>query len=769
VTTTDTTAATWHKTACILCESNCGIEVRLGDDGRTFARIRGNKDHVASKGYTCEKALRLDHYQNHGNRLTSPLRRRPDGTHEEIDWDTAIAEVAERLARVRDQHGGDKIFYYGGGGQGNHLGGVYGRALTGAVGVRYRSNAIAQEKTGEAWVDGRMTGNHTRGDFEHAEVAVFVGKNPWMSHGFAEARRTLKEIANDPDRSIVVIDPRRTETAELADFHLAIRPGTDAYCLAALDALLVTEGHLDAAFLAERVTGADAACAALARVPVEDFADRCGVAVGELRAVAQRLGRAGSVAVFEDLGLEQAPNSTLSSYLEKLLWVLTGSFGKPGSMYPHSDFSALIGSEGRRGTTAAGRVRPNRTTPVTGARIIAGLVPGNSIVEEILTDSPDRFRALIVESANPAHSLADSTRWREAMAAVETSVVIDVAYTETARLAEYVLPAASQYEKAEMVFFNFEYPDNHVYLRAPVVDPLPGTLPEPEIHSRLVRALGALDGIDLDGLTAAAQDSRAAFAAAFMTAAAENPLVAQVGPVVLYETLGRTLPPDRRGAAALWFLAHMVAQQHPDAVRAAGHDGDGADLGEALFDAILDGEDGTVFTRHRWDQAWDLIRHADKKITIDIPEMLEWLDGLTERPVAYTTEEFPFILSAGERRSFTANTIFRDPGWRKRDVDGALRMNPDDAAAVGVVDGGRIRITTAAGSAEHTVSLDDSYRRGHVALPNGLGLSHPTDAGPWATTGVPPNALTSTDHRDELAGTPWHKHVPARLEPVGSP
>src|SRR6476659_4220108 len=117
---------TWHKTACILCESNCGIEVRLGDDGRSFERIRGNKDHVGSRGYTCEKALRLDHYQNHANRLTSPLRRRADGTHEEIDWDTAVAEVAERLAGVRDRHGGDKIFYYGGGGQGNHLGGVYG-------------------------------------------------------------------------------------------------------------------------------------------------------------------------------------------------------------------------------------------------------------------------------------------------------------------------------------------------------------------------------------------------------------------------------------------------------------------------------------------------------------------------------------------------------------------------------------------------------------------------------------------------------------------
>ena len=664
---------TWHKTACILCESNCGIEVRLGDDGRRFERIRGNKDHVGSKGYTCEKALRLDHYQNHANRLTSPLRRRADGTHEEIDWDTAIAEVAERLAGVRDQHGGDKIFYYGGGGQGNHLGGVYGRALMGALGVRYRSNAIAQEKTGEAWVDGRMTGNHLRGDFEHTEVAVFVGKNPWVSHGIAEARRTLKEIANDPARSLVVIDPRRTETAELADFHLQVRPGTDAFCLAALDALIVADGHVDSAFVADRVNGADAAFAALARVPVEDFAERCGVPLEQLRAVARRVGSAGSVAVFEDLGLEQSPNSTLSSYLQKLIWVLTGAFGKRGSMYPHTDFSAVATSADASGKKGADR---SRTTPVTGAKIIAGLVPCNSIVEEILTDHPDRFRALIVESSNPAHSLADSTRWREAMDAVDTSVVIDVAYTETARLAEYVLPAASQYEKAEMVFFNFEFPDNHVYLRPPVVEPLPGTLPEPEIHTRLVRALGALDDIDLDALTAAAGQSRQAFADAFAGAAADHPQMARVGPVVLYETLGAVLPPDRRGAAALWFLAHMVSQQHPDAVRAAGHAGEGAALGESLFDAILDGADGVVFTRHDWEQAWDLLRHGDQKITVDIPEMLDWLDRLVDKPVSHASDTFPFILSAGERRSFTANTIYRDPAWRKRDGDGALAHAP---------------------------------------------------------------------------------------------
>src|SRR5690349_22734557 len=144
----------WQSTACILCECNCGIVVQL--DGGNLAKIRGDKNHPASQGYTCNKALRLDHYQNNGNRLTSPMRRRADGSYEEIDWDTAISEIAAGFKRIADNYGGDKIFYYGGGGQGNHLGGAYSGAFLKVLGSHYRSNALAQEKTGEAWVDAHL-------------------------------------------------------------------------------------------------------------------------------------------------------------------------------------------------------------------------------------------------------------------------------------------------------------------------------------------------------------------------------------------------------------------------------------------------------------------------------------------------------------------------------------------------------------------------------------------------------------------------------------
>ncbi len=147
-----TSPGTWQPTACILCECNCGIDVLLGEDGRTFSKIRGDKLHPASQGYTCNKALRLDYYQNgRVGRLTSPLRRTAAGDFEEIDWDTAIAEIAARLADVRAAHGGETIFYYGGGGQGNHLGGAHSTATKAAYGAGYRSSTGPGE-------DGRILG-----------------------------------------------------------------------------------------------------------------------------------------------------------------------------------------------------------------------------------------------------------------------------------------------------------------------------------------------------------------------------------------------------------------------------------------------------------------------------------------------------------------------------------------------------------------------------------------------------------------------------------
>jgi formate dehydrogenase len=757
MTTLDRPAPTdWKPTACILCECNCGIEVRVAADGLGFERVRGDKAHPASQGYTCEKALRLDHYQR-GTRLRHPLRRRDDGTFEEIDWDTAIREVAERFAAVRDTHGGETIFYYGGGGQGNHLGGSYSGATLRALGAKYKANALSQEKTGEFWVNGQMLGGGVRADFEHCEVALFVGKNPWQSHGIPRARTTLKEIANDPTRAIIVIDPRRSETAELAvsnghGMHLQVKPGTDAFCLSALVATIVQEGLVDREFVASNVAGYDDITGVLEAIDIADHATRCGVDESSIRAAARRIAAAASVAVFEDLGVQMNRHSTMNSWLEKLLWALTGNFGREGTQYMASSIVSLVRNDGP--------TSESKRSPVAGARIISGLVPCNVIPDEILTEHPARYRAMLVESGNPAHSLADSQRMRDALESLELLVVIDVAMTETARLAHYVLPAPSQFEKWEATFFNFEFPHNVFHLRHPVIPAPDGPLPEPEIHARLVEALGAMTRQQLAPLHAAAEQGRAEFATAFFEATTADPSLGALAPLVLYRTLGPTLSDGAASAALLWGAAHRCALAFESSVRAAGFTGDGLELGEHLFDAILSSPHGVTFSHDTWDEVWRRVRTADGKIHVHLPELLDELRTLGDEP-PLASAEFPVLLSAGERRSFTANTIIRDATWRKRDPDGALRVSATDAAAYGLEDGGRARIVTSRGSATVRVEVSEMMQSGHVSLPNGMGLDED-----GARAGTAPNELTDNSLRDPIAGTPWHKTVPARLEPV---
>jgi len=751
----------WRSSACILCECNCGILVKLGgEDGRRFEQIRGDKAHPGSKGYTCQKALRLDHYQNgRGERVLHPLRRRADGSFEEIDWDTAITEVAARLAAVRDTYGGESILYYGGGGQGNHLGGFYGTATMRAFGGRFRSSAIAQEKTGEAWVNGLMLGTPVRGDFEHCEVAVFVGKNPWQSHSFPHARLTLRNIAKDPARAIIVIDPRRTETAELAEFHLQVRPGRDAWLLAAMGAILVEERLIDTAWLGAHASGIEDVVAAFSNVSIADYCGISGVQESLVRAATRRIARASSVAVFEDLGVQMNRHSTLVSYLEKLVWLLTGNLGKAGAQYAPTTFVPIVrASRNELDPATAPR------SPVVGARVLTGLIPCNVIADEILTDHPRRYRALFVESGNPAHSLSDSQRMREAIAALDLVVVIDVFMTETARLADYVLPAPTQFEKYEATFFNFEFPHNVFHLRHPLLAPPDGPLPEPEIHARLVEAAGVYQNGDLEPLRAAARRGRREFSAAFAEATKANPRLGPVAPVILYRTLGQTLPNGAAAAAALWPVAHRCASMSPDSVRRAGF-GEGFEAGEHLFDAIVSSPSGVVFTTDDYEETWRRIQTDDGRVRLSIPELLGELAALRTEVPPGDDPAWPFLLSAGERRSFTANTIIRDPRWRKIDADTALRVAPRDAMKIGVVDGGQARLTTKRSTAIVAIAVDPAMAPGHLALPNGLGLDH-LEGEQRIRTGVAPNEFTASEDRDPWVGTPWHKSVPARLEAI---
>jgi anaerobic selenocysteine-containing dehydrogenase len=235
---------------------------------------------------------------------------------------------------------------------------------------------------------------------------------------------------------------------------------------------------------------------------------------------------------------------------------------------------------------------------------------------------------------------------------------------------------------------------------------------------------------------------------------------------ILHETLGPTLPDGARAAAVLWGAAQLCALENRAAVERAGFTGPGLDPGQRLFEAILRERAGVTFTVDEWHEVWHYVKRRDRRFTIAIPELLPKIEELRTAASSWTTEEFPFVLAAGERRSFTANDIIRDPSWRRRDAEGALRISPQDAGRLGIAEGGLARITTEAGTAVATVEITDMMRGGNVSLPNGFGLAYTDEEGAVLVPGVAPNDLTSAHHRDWFAGTPWHKYVPARIEAV---
>ncbi|MBV8925972.1 MAG: molybdopterin-dependent oxidoreductase [Bradyrhizobium sp.] len=752
--------APWRKTACNICYVNCGVEVLV--EGERITKVRGDRDNPKSQGYLCNKAARIPFYAHHRDRLTTPLRRRPGGGFDEIDWDTAISEIAARLRDLVERHGGKSLALYGGGGQGNHAGGAYATGFLRALGSRHVFNALSQEKTGDFWVNGHMFGSqtcHTAEDVHHCDLLFVIGANPWIAHGFPNARDHLNRIRRDANRKLIVIDPRRTETADMADLHLAVRPGADAFLLGAILATLVRRDALDHDFIARRTAGFAEVKDALLRIPVDRWAEAADIPLQQIERCADMIAAAKAMTVRVELGIQQGVNSTLNSYLEKLLIMLTGSFGRKGTNQLHSWLVPLWGNS------------PNQKFAATGNEVIAGLLPPNVFAQAVLNGHPDRLRGVWIDSSNPANTAANTAEVEKALASLELCVVVDVALTETARLAHYVLPASSQYEKTEFTLFNFEYPKNFFHVRAGVVPPLQGSLPEPEIYTRLARALGLLPGDNaLAPLREAAFHSRAAFGQALRGFMAANPQAAALGALVLYHTLGATLPDGTAAAAPLWQAAQACAKRSPEAVRRAlGERGKVADeqLGDALFDAVVGARSGVAITEHTYEEVWTLISHPDRKGRLAIAPLLEWLSRL-DPAVAEAPKDYPFVLAAGQRRMFNANQIFRDPAWRRDDPDGALLINARDLQELAASDGEWIAVQSPAGRVVVRCKVDDSLRPGQLALPHGYGQSYPARDGERLSNGPRVNALTDSLNCDPIAATPYHKHVAVRLEKLAA-
>jgi anaerobic selenocysteine-containing dehydrogenase len=741
---------TWHKTSCALCAQNCGLEVAVANN--RMIKVRPDKDNPRSEGYICRKGMNVPHHQHHADRLSYPLKRVGD-RFERISWDQAVDEIAERLRGIVEKHGPRAFAYMGGGGQGCHFEAAFGVRLLRGMGSFYHYNALSQELTGHFWAWGRATGRQYlfgAPDHHETDVLLSVGWNGMMSHQMPQARRFLTRFAKDPDKVLVVIDPRRTESARIADIHLPVRPGTDALLTRAMIAIILEEGWQNQDYIDRHVAGFDRI-----RRLFEDFDARSAVAVCELdydrvkevcRLVATR-----NSSMHTDLGVYMNRHSTATSVLGIMMLALCGRICVPGG-------NVIPGHLMPIGSHSDERDPRTWKTVETGFPAIMGVFPPNAMPEEILSDHPERLRAVLCSGSNPLRSYADTTAYEKAFQRLDLLVTCELAMTETARLSHYVLPARSAYESWDGSFFAWTYPEIFFQMRRPLVEPEGERLEAGRIMTLLADRLGMIPEIP-GSLYSAAKKDRLSFGMELMKFARAEPAALKAMPFVLSKTLGETL--GSGNLAALWGLLQTAPEDFRENAARAGFN-PGPAMGEAIFQAILDHPEGVWVGRCDPEKNMEVLKTEDGRVNIEYPEMRDWIAGITPQAEAAALERdgrWPFVLLAGRHVDTNANTLMRDPVWNRGKRACTLAMNPQDAEALGFEDGQTVKVITEAG--EETIELEVSAdtRPGLVVMPHGFGLVHE-----GKVYGANVNRLTRNTHRDRLAGTPLHRYVPCRVE-----
>ena len=742
----------WRKTSCCLCYSNCGLELLI--ENNRITKVRPDKDNPRSQGYACRKGMNIHLYQHNAERLTEPLKR-VGSAFEPISWDRALDEIAEKLRSIVDQHGPRCLATMGGGGQGGRFQAPFLVSLLRAMGSQYHYSAAAQEWSGMFWVNGRCLGNQGMKfipDFERIDMLLAVGWNGAVSHSFPRTPKLLKDFGANPDNLFVVVDPRRTKTAKLADVHLPIRPGGDALFFKSLIAIILAEGWQDQEYLDRHVSGFEKIRQYFQDVDIRAALDVCGLDYDQVKDVARQLTRRRS-AVHVDLGVFMGRNSTLCSYLEVILLAVAGRMCVRGGSILPGHMSPLLGHTDER-NPAVWRTR------ASGIPAVGGIFPPNVFPEEVMSDNPDRIRALIVSAANPLRSYADTGAYEKAFGQLDLSVAIDLNMTETTRLADYVLPAHSPFESWDAPVFAWNYPDVFFQMRRPVIEPTGQTREPGEIFIDLAERLGLLPRIPESLTRAARGGSGAEFTRALADLFREQPKAKVVAPLIVGRVLGSVL-----GSAHLAGLKHLCTNNRPDfydnAVRAGFGPGD--DLGDRIYQAIVDHPEGVWIGRSDGDNPMGELATDDGRVNVHIPELIDWLASIepeAERAALAPDPEFPFVLMAGRHYQYTANSLLRHPGFKKG-RRGELALHPVDAAELGLADGDSVGITTGAGSVIGFVETDPNTRPGFAVAPHGFGLQYKGEE-----IGFNINRLTSAQHRDWL-GTPLHRYVPCRLEKIG--
>jgi len=735
----------WKKTSCVLCGNGCGLEVQVEDN--RILKVRPDKNSPMSEGYVCRKGMNIAFHQHNADRVLYPLKKVGD-KFERVSWDQAISEIAEKLKNILQQHGPRSLASLVGGGEFNASGIPYVVRFVRRLGSRYNYSAANQEFAGRYWAHGLTLGSQGMGfasDHEHNDMLLLVGKNPLMSHNFPQARRRLTKMSKNPDQLLVVVDPRLSETAKIADIHLAIRPGTDALLVKSMIAIILREGMHHQEYIDKHVDGLNEILPWFADFDVKAALKVCELEYDQVFQVCREFATRRSC-LHDDLGILMGRHSALVSYLLVVLLAICGRIGVPGGNY-------------LAGGGAGSDPNDPRTwrTQVTDIPALNGMFPPNVMAEEIMNDHPDRLRAAFIFAANPLRSYADTTAYEEAFRRLDLLVVAEIVMSETATLAHYVLPSRSAYESWDGTPGG-GFSKVYSRMRPPVVEAEGEQKEGGEIFTLLADAMGLIPELPESLYQAARSGNIRKYRDVLMDYVQDNPESGRVLQFIAAKTLGSVIDSTHLTGHFTAFMQMSRARQE-EAVRAGFTLG--PDQGLDIYQATTNHPEGVLVGIRDPEKNIEQLATRNGKIQLHTPEVEDWIREINpadEEERLKPDDTFPLILMAGRHMDMNANTSMRDPAWNEGRRACTLVMNPADAGELGLADAQMVKVVTEAGEETIEVEVTKDTRKGQVIIPHGFGLVYD-----GVKYGANVNRLTKNTHRDQF-GTPIHRYVPCRVE-----
>lgn len=720
---------------CPFCEATCGLSIEVEND--TIKSVRGDKEDPFSRGFICPKAYGVKEMHHDPDRLRRPVRKTDEGW-EEISWDEAYAEVGARLQDIRKQHGNDAIGYYTGNPVIHDLGALlYQPLLLRALDTRNSFNSSAIDTLPKIVQTGLMFGRPFPlavpvPDIDRTDHLLVIGANPVVSHGslmtMPDAPGRLRGV-RERGGKLVVIDPRRSETARIADEHVFICPGTDASLLLAMVHTLFEESLVDLGAAQGRVSGLEDVRTVVAEFTPETVTQHCGIPADTIRRLTRDFAVAESAACYGRLGTCVQEFGTLASWGCDLVNILTGNLDRPGGVMFPTAAAPVDAALPQRTGYEIGRWKSR----VSGQPEVDGQIPSSTLAEEMLTPGEGQVRAMILLMTNPVCSAANSQQLDEAFSKLDFLVAVDFYINETTRHADIILPtpAASEHAGYEVGLYLLAV-RNVAKWSWPAVVTDEGTQDSWQVLLHLGARLMGLEGLseqELDDLVAGQYVAGAVAAVTdrwpgLTTEEVMSKLAAPIGPERLIDLLLRVGPYGDgfgRNPGGLT-LAKVKAAPH------------GIDLGplEPRLDDVLNTTSGQI----------DL---APSTMTDDIPRLRTRMRSRDDQ-----------MLLIGRRELRYSNSFMHNlPALVKGPDRCTLHVSSADAERIGLQTGKPARIISRVGHVTAPVEVTDDLMPGVVSLPHGWG--HAVEGTRLRVAnehaGVNTNILTDDQAYDVASGT----------------